>query len=40
VHAWIDPDRRERRTLHAQGDGRFAVDGRRMIDLRRKMKKL
>lgn len=40
VHAWIDPDRRERRTLHAQGDGRFAVDGRRMIDLRKKMKKL
>ncbi|KAB2318721.1 flavin reductase family protein [Betaproteobacteria bacterium SCN1] len=39
VHAWIEPAHRERRTLHAQGDGRFAVDG-PMIDLRRKMKKL
>lgn len=26
--AWIDPDRRERRTLHAVGDGHFIADGR------------
>jgi flavin reductase (DIM6/NTAB) family NADH-FMN oxidoreductase RutF len=25
--AWIDRDRRERRTLHAVGDGTFVVDG-------------
>lgn len=40
VHAWIDPGRRERRMLHAHGDGRFAVDAPRLIDLRKKMKKL
>lgn len=28
VHAWIDPDRKERRTIHANGDGTFIVDGR------------
>lgn len=28
VFAWIDPDRKERRTFHAVGDGRFVVDGR------------
>lgn len=28
VHAWIDPDRKERRTIHAKGDGTFIVDGR------------
>lgn len=27
VHAWIDPERRERRTMHANGDGTFRVDG-------------
>jgi flavin reductase (DIM6/NTAB) family NADH-FMN oxidoreductase RutF len=27
-HAWIDPDRKERRTIHANGDGTFVVDGR------------
>ena len=27
--AWVDPDRRERRTLHAVGDGHFVADGRR-----------
>lgn len=27
VHAWIDPDRKERRTIHANGDGTFIVDG-------------
>jgi flavin reductase (DIM6/NTAB) family NADH-FMN oxidoreductase RutF len=28
VNAWIDPDRKERRTIHANGDGTFVVDGR------------
>ncbi|MGA1977017.1 MAG: flavin reductase family protein [Bacteroidales bacterium] len=28
VMAWIDPDRKERRTIHAIGDGTFIVDGR------------
>ncbi|WP_232479125.1 flavin reductase family protein [Roseomonas rosulenta] len=27
VHAWIDPQRRDARTIHHQGWGRFAVDG-------------
>lgn len=36
VAAWIDPARRERRTVHAVGDGTFVVDGRR-IDRRRMM---
>ena len=27
VHAWIDADRKERRTIHANGDGTFVVDG-------------
>jgi flavin reductase (DIM6/NTAB) family NADH-FMN oxidoreductase RutF len=27
VHAWMDYDRKERRTFHANGDGTFAVDG-------------
>ncbi|MDD5698231.1 MAG: flavin reductase family protein [Victivallaceae bacterium] len=27
VCAWIDPDRKERRTFHAVGDGHFVVDG-------------
>ena len=27
-HAWIDADRKERRTIHANGDGTFIVDGR------------
>lgn len=35
VAAWIDPARRERRTVHAVGDGTFVVDGRRLD--RRKM---
>lgn len=30
VHAWIDPQRRDARTIHHQGWGRFAVDGRRI----------
>ncbi|MEN6559452.1 MAG: flavin reductase family protein [Acidobacteriota bacterium] len=28
VHAWVDEDRKERRTIHARGDGTFVVDGR------------
>jgi flavin reductase (DIM6/NTAB) family NADH-FMN oxidoreductase RutF len=35
VAAHVDPARRERRTLHAVGDGSFIVDGRRLD--RRKM---
>jgi flavin reductase (DIM6/NTAB) family NADH-FMN oxidoreductase RutF len=35
---WIDPDRRERRTLHHRGDGSFAVDG-EVLDLRERMVK-
>ena len=27
-HAWIDSDRKEHRTIHANGDGTFIVDGR------------
>ena len=36
VHAWIDPGRKERRTIHAIGDGTFVVDG-RTIDHRKLM---
>jgi len=36
VAAWIDPARKEKRTLHAVGDGTFIVDGRR-LDRRRMM---
>lgn len=35
--AWVDPLRKEKRTLHAVGDGTFIVDGRR-IDRRRRMR--
>jgi flavin reductase (DIM6/NTAB) family NADH-FMN oxidoreductase RutF len=38
VKAWIDPDRKERRTFHANGDGTFLVDGRK-LNLRKKMTK-
>ena len=38
VKAWIDPKRKERRTIHANGDGTFAVDG-RTIDFKKKMVK-
>jgi flavin reductase (DIM6/NTAB) family NADH-FMN oxidoreductase RutF len=30
LNAWIDPDRKERRTIHASGDGTFAIDGRKI----------
>ena len=38
VKAWINPDRKERRTFHANGDGSFVVDG-RTLNLRKKMTK-
>jgi flavin reductase (DIM6/NTAB) family NADH-FMN oxidoreductase RutF len=37
VAAWLDGARREKRTLHAVGDGTFIVDGRR-IDRREMMR--
>ncbi len=36
VKIWIDPDRKERRTMHHNGDGTFTVDG-RVLDLRERM---
>jgi hypothetical protein len=36
VAAWYDPERKEKKTLHAVGDGTFVVDGRR-IDRRKMM---
>lgn len=30
LRAWIDPKRRDARTIHHQGHGRFAVDGARL----------
>jgi len=38
VKAWIDPARKERRTLHANGNGTFVVDG-RTLDLKKRMVK-
>lgn len=38
VKAWIDPERKERRTFHANGDGTFVVDG-ETINLKDKMVK-
>jgi flavin reductase (DIM6/NTAB) family NADH-FMN oxidoreductase RutF len=38
VKAWVNPDRKEQRTLHHQGNGTFKVDG-RTIDLRKRMVK-
>ncbi len=36
VQAWIDNERKERRTFHANGDGTFVVDG-GVINLRNRM---
>ena len=36
LYAWIDSDRKERRTIHANGDGTFIVDG-RIISYRKLM---
>jgi flavin reductase (DIM6/NTAB) family NADH-FMN oxidoreductase RutF len=38
VQAWINPERKERRTFHANGDGTFVVDG-RTLDLKARMVK-
>jgi hypothetical protein len=38
VKAWIDVGRKERRTIHHNGDGTFVVDG-RVLDLTKKMVK-
>lgn len=38
VKAWIDLERKERRTIHHNGDGTFVVDG-RTINLKKKMVK-
>lgn len=38
VKAWIDPKRKERRTLHANGNGTFVVDG-RTLNLKKRMVK-
>ncbi len=38
VKAWIDPGRKQRRTIHHNGDGTFVVDG-RVLDLTKKMVK-
>ena len=38
TQAWIDPRRKERRTLHAVGNGTFVVDG-RTLDLKQRMVK-
>ncbi len=36
VRIWTDPKRKERRTLHHQGDGTFTVDG-RTLNLQKRM---
>ena len=38
VKAWANPSRKERRTIHANGDGTFVVDG-RTVNLKSKMTK-
>jgi flavin reductase (DIM6/NTAB) family NADH-FMN oxidoreductase RutF len=38
VKAWTDPRHKERRTIHAVGDGTFQVDG-RTLNLKKKMVK-
>ena len=38
IKAWSNPDRVEKRTFHAKGDGTFIIDG-ETIDLRHKMTK-
>lgn len=36
VEAWTDPDRKERRTLHHNGDGTFTIDG-KVLNLQERM---
>lgn len=38
VRAWIDPEHREKRTFHANGDGIFVLDG-RTVNLKKRMTK-
>jgi len=38
VKAWNNPSRKQRRTIHANGDGTFAVDG-KTLNLKRRMVK-
>ena len=38
VKAWVDPKRKERRTIHANGNGTFVIDG-RTLNLKKKMVK-
>ena len=38
VKAWINPNRKEQRTMHHQGNGTFKVDG-KTVDLRKRMVK-
>jgi flavin reductase (DIM6/NTAB) family NADH-FMN oxidoreductase RutF len=38
INAWVNPRRKEQRTLHHQGNGTFKVDG-KIIDLRERMVK-
>ena len=38
VKAWSNPDRKEKRTFHAKGDGTFIIDG-ETVNLRHKMTK-
>ena len=38
VKAWSNPDRNEKRTFHAKGDGTFIIDG-ETVNLRHKMTK-
>jgi flavin reductase (DIM6/NTAB) family NADH-FMN oxidoreductase RutF len=40
VQAWIEPNRKERRTIHSRGDGFFIVDGRTLNYRRRMLEKL
>jgi hypothetical protein len=38
VKAWLNPNRKEQRTMHHQGNGTFKIDG-KTIDLREQMVK-
>lgn len=38
VRIWVDPERKERRMIHHNGDGTFVVDG-RTLDLKTRMTK-
>jgi flavin reductase (DIM6/NTAB) family NADH-FMN oxidoreductase RutF len=38
IKAWIDEERKEKRTFHANGDGTFVIDG-RTVDLKKRMTK-